>query len=118
MRQGPAGAAGKEESLGSRIMVARARLFESRALTGLAQTDAAITAAQEAKVIYAAAGLRRGVAVAESGTGDVTGAQRNYEEGLAICRHSGNCNGGATALNNIGLLEKNQGELERAERTY
>jgi serine/threonine protein kinase/tetratricopeptide (TPR) repeat protein/TolB-like protein len=125
MRQAAARAARKGETLGSRIMVARARLFESRALTGLAQTDAAITAAQQAKVIYAAAGHRRGVALAESATGDVlesrgdvAGAQKKYEEALAICRQIGNRNGEAVALNSIGLLEKNQGELERAERTY
>jgi serine/threonine protein kinase/tetratricopeptide (TPR) repeat protein len=114
-------AATKGQSQGARLVLARARLLESRARYEQGQLTQAAAAAQEAKEIYTAAGDRAGVAAALnniasvlSDRGDVIKATEMHKQAVEIFRQIGNKKGMANALNNIAVRLKDGGDLPGA----
>ena len=110
---------------GSRILVARARVQEGRALGEMGQQEQAKVALQEARRIYVEAGHRRGEALAISALaavigrlGDWENARRLHEESLAISRKIGSMIGIASSLNSLAVILKQKGDYEGAKKLY
>ena len=94
---------------GSRLLVARARIQEGRALGEMGEPEKATLVLQEARGIYTEAGHRRGESLALSALasvrmrlGDMDSSRQLHEESLAISRKFGNKTGIASSLNNTG----------------
>ena len=116
-------AATKGQAQGARLLLARARLLESRALYEQGQLTQAAAASQEARDIDTAAGDRAGAAAALntiasvlSARGDVIKATEMHEQAVEIFRQIGNKKGMASALNNIAIQLKDRGDLTGARR--
>ncbi len=116
-------AATKGQAQGGRLLLARARLLESRALYEQGQLIQAAAAAQEANDIDTAAGDRAGAAGAlnnlasvASDRGDVIKATAMHEQAVEIFRQIGNKKGMASALNNVAVQLKDRGDLTGARR--
>lgn len=112
-------AKGKEQ--GARLLTARALRTEAWAHVNLGQHSEATSKAEQARLLYEAAGDHNGVAGALNvqGTvllnqGGLAGATRIYNQELAIYRQVGNESGVALALNNIGAVLLQQGDLAGA----
>jgi tetratricopeptide (TPR) repeat protein len=117
-RTAAATAAEKARDHGARLLVARARLKEGRALERLGQPKEAIDAAEEAKSNFLQAGDRRGVAGAWNNVfsllwrqGGLDGAQTAATHVLEIYREIGDRGGVATGLLNVGLLHSSRGSF-------
>jgi tetratricopeptide (TPR) repeat protein/tRNA A-37 threonylcarbamoyl transferase component Bud32 len=122
-RELAARAAGKAEARGASLLVARARLAESWALRHLGQSRESTAAAVSARKLYEAAADRGGVALSllylSNGledAGDLAGARRASEEGLAIRRDIGDEHGQARMLNTLANVLDAQGDLAGARR--
>jgi tetratricopeptide (TPR) repeat protein len=116
-------AAAKGQAQGARLLLARARLLESRALFGQGQLTQAAAASQDARDIDTAAGDRAGAAGALntiasvlSARGDVIKATEMHEQAAEIFRQIGNKKGMASALNDIAIGLKDRGDLTGARR--
>jgi DNA-binding winged helix-turn-helix (wHTH) protein/tetratricopeptide (TPR) repeat protein len=112
----------KGKARGARLVIARARLYESSALEQLGEMDRASAALAEAKVLFAAAGDLRhsaetliwsGNALNEKG--DFEGARRQAEEALVIFRQIGYQGYVGQALNGIGEALSSEGRLAEAK---
>jgi serine/threonine protein kinase/tetratricopeptide (TPR) repeat protein len=116
-------AATKGQAQGARLLLARARLLESRALYEQGQLIQAAAASQEANDIDTAAGDHAGAAAALNtiasvlaDRGDVIKATAMHEQAVEIFRQIGNKKGMASALNNIAVQLKDRGDLTGARR--
>jgi len=116
-------AAVKAQVLGASLLLARARLAEAWALRQLGQPREATAAALAARTLYEAAADRGGVALSllylSNGledAGDLDGARRAAEEGLAIRREIGDEHGTARMLNTLANVLDAQGDLPGARR--
>ena len=110
---------------GAKLLVARARDSECRALTNLGENEKAKSACEEARQIYAAEGDSSGLAqtlhdMAEVpiNQGDFAGAEKLYSEALAIARAIGNQKGQARELLNLGVISVKKGDFNAARRIY
>jgi tetratricopeptide (TPR) repeat protein/tRNA A-37 threonylcarbamoyl transferase component Bud32 len=118
-------AATRGTAQGARLLVAQARLAECSARRNLGQADAALTACEAGRRLYADAGDRSGVAEALTHAanvlydrGDLAGAEQRDQQALATYRELGNRGGEAGALNNIAVILKSQGQIEQARQLY
>jgi len=118
-------AARKGAALGAQLLVARARLLESRALRNLGLPEQARAAAQESRDIFSRANYLEGVARAtnnlaalRSDQGNLDQAARLHEESLAISRRIGDQGGVASAYNNLAIRSKDQGNLAEALKLH
>jgi eukaryotic-like serine/threonine-protein kinase len=118
-------AANKATSIGASLLLADALSEQSWALANLGRAAEASAAANKARRIFAAAGDKRGVAVAigltgivQQNQGDAVTAQKKYEEALATDRQIGNQLGVAAELDDIADTSFALGELERARSYY
>jgi tetratricopeptide (TPR) repeat protein len=116
-------AAAKASANGASLLVARALLAEGWAQRHLGQPHQATAAARAARKLYEAAGDRGGVALSllflSNGLedeGDLAGARRAAEEGLAIRRDIGDDNGMARMLNTLANVLDAQGDTAGARR--
>jgi tetratricopeptide (TPR) repeat protein len=116
-------AAAKARARGASLLVARAGLAESWALRHLGQSRESTAAALASQTMYEAAGDRGGVALAllylSNGledAGDLPGARRAAEDGLAIRREIGDEHGQARMLNTLANVLDAQGDLPGARR--
>jgi len=114
--------AGKQ---GARLLLARARDSECRALADLGENEKAKAACEEARQIYQAAGDRSGLAqtlhnMAEVpiNQGDFAEAEKLYSQALVIDRAIGNQKGQAKELLNLGVISVKSGEFTTAQRFY
>ena len=112
----------KGKAMGARLIVARARLLEGRALDALGEPQKARAAYQDARRIYAAAGDRAAVARAQINIavllwrqGDLARAKVMFEQALAVFQEVGNKLALAAALNNIANVLRDQGNLDEAK---
>jgi eukaryotic-like serine/threonine-protein kinase len=110
---------------GAKLLVARARDSECRALANLGENEKAKSACEEARQIYEAAGDRSGLAqtlhdVAEVpiNQGDFAAAEKLYSQALTIARAIGNQKGQARELMDLGLISAKKGDLATARRMY
>jgi tetratricopeptide (TPR) repeat protein len=114
-------AATKGQSMGARLLVARARLREAYALDWLGEVAKGAVVAEEARKIYADAGDRGGLARALDiiGSlaryhGDLETAKAKWEEALTIRRQIGYRRGVGVSLHNLGLVLWQRGALTGA----
>lgn len=118
-------AAQKGGEQGAKLLVARARNSECRALANLGENEKAKSACEEARQIYAAAGDRSGLArtlhdMAEVpiNQGDFAAAEKLYSQALTITRAIGDQKGQARELINLGLIFAKKGDFTTARRMY
>jgi len=118
-------AAEKGERQGARLLVARARAREGRALQSLGENRKAAAALEEARRLYAAAPDAAGMAwtlthlgVVRWALGDPVEAEEMYDGALAVFRRIGHQKGVAATLNNIGISRWRQGKLAEARKTW
>ncbi|HOB53794.1 MAG TPA: protein kinase [Acidobacteriota bacterium] len=114
-------AAGRATAAGSRLVLARARIQESRARRGLGEFAAAMAAADEARRIFAAGGDRGGEvrAVIQSALvryyrGDLADAQRLLQEAEALSAANGFERERAAAINYQAWILQDHGDAEAA----
>jgi tetratricopeptide (TPR) repeat protein len=110
---------------GSRLLVARARVQEGKALGEMGEEEKAEVVLQEARRIYVDAGHRRGESLAlralasvRMRLGDWESARQLHEESLAISRKTGDKRGIAGSLNNLAVILKQRGDYEGAKKLY
>ena len=117
-------AADKGQAAGARLLVARARLFQSVALRKTGKQREALAAVEDARKRDQAAGDRDGVATALNSAanalanqGDVAGSKKMYENAYAIYHEIGNTVGAAKALADIGIVISDAGD-RKVVRNY
>jgi len=110
---------------GASLVVARARLAEAFALRSLGQPRAAIDTAAAAGQLYDAAGDRGGVALSLrfvsmglADEGDLSGARRSAEQGLALRRELGDQQGTARMLDRLGDVLELQSDWPGARQSH
>ena len=118
-------AAKQAGQLGARLLLARARDSECRALADLGENDKAKSACEEARQIYQAAGDRSGLAQTLHDTaevpinqGDFLAAEKFYTQALTIARAIGSQKGQAKELLNLGVISVKKGDFTTARRLY
>jgi eukaryotic-like serine/threonine-protein kinase len=118
-------AAQKAGEQGSKLLVARARSSECRALANLGENQKAESTCEEARQIYAAAGDRSGLArtlhyMAEVplNQDDLATAEQLYRRALSITREIGDKQGTGRELVNLGVIFKKRGDLALAQASY
>jgi tetratricopeptide (TPR) repeat protein len=118
-------AAQKAGEQGAKVLAARARNSECRALADLGENEKAKGACEEAMQIYAAAGDRGGLAqtlhdMAEVpiNQGDFAAAEKLYSQALTIARAIGNQKGQAREQMDLGLISAKRGDFTTARRMY
>jgi serine/threonine-protein kinase len=115
----------KATPLGARLLVARARVFQCRALAGLGQPKQATADCEEARRIFHDAGDLAGesgalhdMAEVPINQGDLEQARKLYEQALALARQTGDKRAAARELGNIGLLCVQQGDFASGRKRY
>ena len=115
----------KANASGARLVAARARLLQCRALASLGQPQASMAAGAEASRIYHEAGDPGGEAQAFHAAaevplnqGDLKLATSMYEQALAIARKIGDKRATARELGNIGVIFVQQGDFASGEKIY
>jgi eukaryotic-like serine/threonine-protein kinase len=118
-------AAQEASGQGAKLLVARARDSECRALANLGENEKAKSACEEARQIYTTAGDRSGLAqtlhdMAEVpiNQGDFAAAEKLYSQALVIDRAIGNQKGQARELLNLGVISVKRGDFTAARRMY
>ncbi|MGA8310372.1 MAG: protein kinase, partial [Terriglobales bacterium] len=115
----------KANASGARLVAARARLLQCRALASLGQPQPSMAAGADAGRIYHEAGDLGGEAQAFHATaevplnqGDLKLAKTLYQQALAIARKIGDKRATARELGNIGLVFAQEGDFATGERIY
>jgi serine/threonine protein kinase/tetratricopeptide (TPR) repeat protein len=115
----------KANTLGARLLVARARIFQCRALAGLGQPKQATADCEEGRRIYHEAGDVAGesgalheMAEVPINQGDLEQARRLYEQALGLARQTGDKRATARELANIGVIYMQQGDLTASKKMY
>jgi serine/threonine protein kinase/tetratricopeptide (TPR) repeat protein len=115
----------KATPLGARLLVARARVFQCRALAGLGQPKQATVDCEEGRRIFHDAGDLAGesgalhdMAEVPINQGDLEQARKLYEQALALARRTGDKRATARELGNIGLIYVQQGEIATGKKMY
>ena len=118
-------AATKATQQDAKLLVARARNLECRALANLGENEKAKTACEEARRIFAEAGDRAGMArslhsMAEVplNQGDLASAEKLYREALAILREVGDKKATGSELLNLGLIYVKRGDFATGRKLY
>jgi tetratricopeptide (TPR) repeat protein len=126
LRRDSAGrAATKADHLGAKLLVARARTTECRALANLGDNEHASAACEEARRIYAEAGDRGGLARALHSSaeiplnqGDYAAAEKLYRQALAILQQVGDKKSMGSELVNLGLIDVSRGDFANGRKLY
>lgn len=115
----------KAESMGAGLLVARARIFQCRALASLGKAEESMTACQQSQQAYHDAGDRAGesnalhaMAEVPINQGNLDLAMRLYEQALSLARDIGDKRALGRELGNIGLIYTQEGDFAAGERTY
>jgi eukaryotic-like serine/threonine-protein kinase len=118
-------AALKAEHEGAKLLLARARISQCRAMANLGENEAAKPFCEEARQIFAAANDRAGLARAlhnlaeiPLNQGDFTTAGNLYTQALAIMREIGDKRDMGSELGNLGLVHAKQGDFSGAQQMY
>jgi serine/threonine protein kinase/tetratricopeptide (TPR) repeat protein len=115
----------KASPWGARLLVARARVFQCRALAGLGQPKQATADCKEGRRIFHEAGDLAGesgalhdMAEVPINQGDLETAKTLYEQALAIARQTGDKKATGRELANIGLIYTQQGDFTTGKKFY
>src|SRR5208283_2221005 len=118
-------AAAKATQQDAKLLVARARSSECRALANLGENEKARIVCEEARRIFAEAGDRAGMArslhsMAEVplNQGDLVSAEKLYREALAILQEVGDPRGVGSELLNLGLIYIKRGDFATGRKMY
>lgn len=118
-------AAFKADRQGARLLSARARILECRALANLGENARAGTVCEEARRTFEETGDRVGLArvlhsMAEVplNQGDFVSAGKLYRQALVALREAGNQQGLGATLLNLGLIEVKQGHFAAGLKMY
>ena len=110
---------------GAKLLLARARDSECRALADLGENEKAKSACEEARRVYETAGDRSGLAqslhdMAEVpiNQGDFAAAEKLYSQALTIAREIGNLKGQGKELLDLGVISVKKGDFSTARRFY
>ncbi|MGA9527176.1 MAG: protein kinase [Terriglobales bacterium] len=111
--------------LGARLLIARARVFQCRALAALGQPRQATADCEEGRRIFHEAGDLAGesgalhdMAEVPINQGELDQARTLYEQALALARQTGDEKATARELGNIGLIYIQQGDLTTGKKMY
>jgi len=111
--------------LGARLLVARARVFQCRALAGLGQPQQATADCEEGRRIFHEAGDLAGesgalheMAEVPINQGDLETAKSWYEQALKLAQQTGDKRATARELGNIGVIYMQQGDLTTGKKNY
>jgi serine/threonine-protein kinase len=109
--------------LGARLLVARARVFQCRALAALGKPQEATADCEEGRQMFHQAGDLAGESTAlhdlaevPINQGDLEKARKLYEQALALARQTGDKRAIARELANIGLIYVQQGDLSTGKQ--
>jgi len=115
----------KADAIGARLVLARARLAEGRAIMELGEPAKAIPLLEQARDIFAATGNRfsqarvlQNLGLANYYQSRFDEAKKTYEEALAIQQELGNRANQAKLWNGIGMILERQNDLEGAKRAF
>ncbi|MGA7078855.1 MAG: protein kinase, partial [Terriglobales bacterium] len=115
----------KANALGARLLVARARIFQCRALASLGQPKQATADCEEGRQIFHDAadlagesGALHAMAEVPINQGDLEEARRLYEQALGLARQTGDKKAAARELGNIGVIYMQQGDLVTGKKMY
>lgn len=118
-------AASKAERQGARLLAARARSSECRALANLGENAKAAAVCEEARRIFTETGDRGGLArtlhsMAEVplNQGDLASAGKLYRQALVILREIGDEHDLGSELLNLGLIASKQGDFAGGLKMY
>jgi serine/threonine protein kinase/tetratricopeptide (TPR) repeat protein len=118
-------AASKAERQGARLLLARARSLECRALANLGENAKAGVVCEEARRIFAETGDRgelaralHSMAEVPLNQGDLATASKLYRQSLAILREIGDRQGMGSELINLGLIAAMQGDFAAGLKMY
>ena len=117
-------AATKADRQGAKLLLARARTTECRALANLGDNDQANAACDQARRIFTDAGDREGLARAfhtsaevPLNQGDLISAEKLYRQALSILQEIGAQSTGSE-LNNLGLIYVKRGDFATGHNLY
>ena len=115
----------KATPLGAKLLIARARVFQCRALAALGKPQDATAACEEGRRMFHQAGDLAGESTAlhemaevPINQGDLEKARRIYEQALALARQTGDRRATARELGNIGLIYVQQGDHTTGKQMY
>jgi serine/threonine protein kinase/tetratricopeptide (TPR) repeat protein/TolB-like protein len=118
-------AASKADRQGARLLLARARSLECRALANLGENAKAGVVCEEARRIFAETGDRgelaralHSMAEVPLNQGDLATAGKLYRQALAILREIGDQQGIGSELINLGLIAAKQGDFTAGLKMY
>jgi eukaryotic-like serine/threonine-protein kinase len=118
-------AASKADRQGARLLLARARSLECRALANLGENAKAGAVCEEARRIFAETGDRgelaralHSMAEVPLNQGDLATAGKLYRQSLAILRDIGDQQGMGSELINLGLIAAMQGDIAAGLKMY
>jgi len=118
-------AAEKGKEMGSKLLLARARILQCSALIGLSKAEEAKPLCEEASKLNTESGDQLGVARATNqianayySQGNIVEAQARYEQAAAISETIGDKLDEAGALNNLANLMDDRGDQAGARKTY
>jgi serine/threonine protein kinase/tetratricopeptide (TPR) repeat protein len=118
-------AASKADRQGARLLLARARSLECRALANLGENAKAGPVCEEARRIFAETGDRgelaralHSMAEVPLNQGDLATARKLYRQALAILRETGDQQGIGSELINLGLIAAMQGDSAAGMKMY
>lgn len=118
-------AASKADRQGARLLLARARNLECRALANLGENAKAGPVCEEARRIFAETGDRgelaralHSMAEVPLNQGDLVTASKLYRQALAILRETGDQQGIGSELINLGLISAMQGDFAAGMQMY
>lgn len=118
-------AASKANRQGARLLLARARNLECRALANLGENAKAGTVCEEARRIFEETGDRgemartlHSMAEVPLNQGDLATAGKLYRQSLAILREIGDQQGIGSELINLGLISVKQGDFAAGLKMY
>jgi eukaryotic-like serine/threonine-protein kinase len=115
----------KAGALGAKLLVARARIFQCRALSSLGQPKPATADCEESRRIFHEAGDLAGesqalhaMAEVPINQGDLEQARTLYEQALTLARETGDKKATARELGNIGLIYVQEGDFTTGKNIY
>ncbi len=115
----------KATPLEAKLLVARTKVFQCRALSSIGQPQSATAACEEGRRIFHDAGDLAGESAAlhamaevPINQGDLEQAKTLYEQALALARKTGDKKATARELGNIGLIYIQQGDVATGKKMY